>query len=76
MASNDPTDTGGLFIGRRPGTAPVRYRDPGPSSEGRRREEREDRRDPDAERGEGLDPCPFEGEICGCDRQPEGPKPR
>ena len=25
MASNDPTDTGGLFIGRRPGTAPVRY---------------------------------------------------
>ena len=27
MASNDPTDTGGLFVGRRPGTAPVRYRD-------------------------------------------------
>ena len=27
MASNDPTDTGGLFIGRRPGTGPVRYRD-------------------------------------------------
>jgi hypothetical protein len=26
MARNDPTDTGGLFIGRRPGTAPVRYR--------------------------------------------------
>lgn len=25
MASNDPTDTGGLFIGRRPGTAPGRY---------------------------------------------------
>ena len=25
---NDPTDTGGLFIGRRPGTAPVRYREP------------------------------------------------
>jgi hypothetical protein len=23
---NDPTDTGGLFIGRRPGTAPLRYR--------------------------------------------------
>jgi hypothetical protein len=22
----DPTDTGGLFVGRRPGTAPVRYR--------------------------------------------------
>jgi hypothetical protein len=26
MASNDPTDTGGLFVGRRPGTAPMRYR--------------------------------------------------
>ena len=26
MASNDPTDTGWLFIGRRPGTAPLRYR--------------------------------------------------
>jgi hypothetical protein len=26
MGSNDPTDTGGLFIGRRPGTAPLRYR--------------------------------------------------
>jgi hypothetical protein len=26
MARNDPTDTGGLFVGRRPGTAPVRYR--------------------------------------------------
>jgi hypothetical protein len=26
MAGNDPTETGGLFIGRRPGTAPVRYR--------------------------------------------------
>ena len=25
MASNDPTNTGGLFIGRRPGTAPVRW---------------------------------------------------
>ncbi len=25
MARNDPSDTGGLFIGRRPGTAPVRY---------------------------------------------------
>ena len=23
----DPTDNGGMFIGRRPGTAPVRYRD-------------------------------------------------
>jgi len=28
MASNDPTDTGGLFIGRRPGTAPIRFRPP------------------------------------------------
>jgi hypothetical protein len=37
MASNDPTDTGGLFVGRRPGTAPVRYRDVEPSSERRRR---------------------------------------
>jgi hypothetical protein len=27
VARNDPTDTGGLFIGRRPGTAPLRYRD-------------------------------------------------
>jgi hypothetical protein len=26
MARDDPTDTGGLFIGRRPGTAPVRFR--------------------------------------------------
>jgi hypothetical protein len=26
MASNDPTDTGGLFIGRRPGTGPVRFK--------------------------------------------------
>ena len=26
MASTDPTDNGGLFIGRRPGTAPVKYR--------------------------------------------------
>jgi hypothetical protein len=36
LASNDPTDTGGLFIGRRPGTAPVRYRQVAPSSERRR----------------------------------------
>jgi hypothetical protein len=36
LASNDPTDTGGLFIGRRPGTAPVRYRDVEPSSERRK----------------------------------------
>jgi hypothetical protein len=26
MASNDPTDTGGLFIGRRPGTGPLKFR--------------------------------------------------
>jgi len=26
VASNDPSDTGGLFIGRRPGTGPVRFR--------------------------------------------------
>ena len=31
MASNDPTDTGGLFVGRRPGTAPVRYRPKAPT---------------------------------------------
>jgi len=37
MASNDPTDTGGLFVGRRPGTGPVRYRDVEPASERRRR---------------------------------------
>jgi hypothetical protein len=36
LASNDPTDTGGLFIGRRPGTAPVRYNKVEPSSERRR----------------------------------------
>ena len=40
VASNDPTDTGGLFIGRRPGTRPVRYRDVPPSSERRRRADR------------------------------------
>jgi hypothetical protein len=35
---NDPTDTGGLFVGRRPGTRPVRYREtPTPGSAGRRR---------------------------------------
>jgi hypothetical protein len=37
MASNDPTDTGGLFIGRRPGTAPVRFRAAGPDELARRR---------------------------------------
>src|SRR5207244_3161654 len=26
LPANDPTETGGLFIGRRPGTAPLRYR--------------------------------------------------
>ena len=26
MPRNDPTDNGGLFIGRRPGTAPLKYR--------------------------------------------------
>jgi hypothetical protein len=37
MASNDPTDTGGLFIGRRPGTAPLRYRGtPVEAGQGRR----------------------------------------
>jgi hypothetical protein len=35
---NDPTDTGGLFIGRRPGTRPIRYRGtPSSGSERRRR---------------------------------------
>jgi hypothetical protein len=34
----DPTDTGGLFVGRRPGTAPVRFRSlPERGSERRRR---------------------------------------
>jgi hypothetical protein len=37
MASNDPTDTGGLFIGRRPGTAPVRFRVPSAAALGSRR---------------------------------------
>jgi hypothetical protein len=36
LASNDPTDTGGLFIGRRPGTAPARYRAVEPRSERRK----------------------------------------
>jgi hypothetical protein len=35
---NDPTDTGGLFIGRRPGTGPIHYRTPpGRAGERRRR---------------------------------------
>jgi hypothetical protein len=34
----DPTDNGGLFIGRRPGTAPLHYRDlPDVGTRGRRR---------------------------------------
>ena len=38
MASNDPSDTGGLFIGRRPGTGPVRIREGAkPGSERRQR---------------------------------------
>ena len=34
---NDPTDTGGLFIGRRPGTGPIRYRSPPERGSERRR---------------------------------------
>jgi hypothetical protein len=34
---NDPTDTGGLFIGRRPGTGPIRYRTPPERGDERRR---------------------------------------
>jgi hypothetical protein len=33
----DPTDNGGLFVGRRPGTAPVKYRDPPQRRSSRRR---------------------------------------
>jgi hypothetical protein len=41
VASNDPTDTGGLFIGRRPGTAPVRFRGmPVTAGTGRQRADR------------------------------------
>ena len=41
MARNDPTDTGGLFIGRRPGTARVHYAaEPDPASATRRRVDR------------------------------------
>jgi hypothetical protein len=41
MARNDPTDTGGLFIGRRPGTAPVRFKErPDDATPGRRRFDR------------------------------------
>ena len=38
MPRNDPTDTGGLFIGRRPGTGPLKYRtEPERGGAGRRR---------------------------------------
>jgi hypothetical protein len=38
MPRNDPTDTGGLFIGRRPGTGPLKYRgSPERGGDGRRR---------------------------------------
>jgi hypothetical protein len=38
LARNDPTNTGGLFIGRRPGTGPVRHREtPVRASAARRR---------------------------------------
>ncbi len=37
MASNDPSDTGGLFIGRRPGTAPVQLRETPPGANRSRR---------------------------------------
>jgi hypothetical protein len=41
MARNDPTDTGGLFIGRRPGTARVHYaEDPEPGTPRRQRVDR------------------------------------
>ena len=40
MARNDPTDTGGLFIGRRPGTAPLKYKDQ-PQRAGGRRQRRD-----------------------------------
>jgi hypothetical protein len=38
MPRNDPTETGGLFVGRRPGTGPLRYRtQPVEAGEARRR---------------------------------------
>lgn len=41
MPSNDPTDTGGLFVGRRPGTRPVRFREvPADVAAKRRRSDR------------------------------------
>src|SRR5829696_8004847 len=41
MPRNDPTDTGGLFIGRRPGTARVHYgAEPDPGTRSRQRADR------------------------------------
>ena len=41
MPRNDPTDTGGLFIGRRPGTGPLHFRgSPERGGAGRRRADR------------------------------------
>jgi hypothetical protein len=37
---SDPTDTGGLFVGRRPGTAPIRYQS-SPKYVGERRQRRD-----------------------------------
>jgi hypothetical protein len=37
MPRNDPSSTGGLFIGRRPGTAPLRYREQPPEAKPTRR---------------------------------------
>ena len=38
MPLNDPTDTGGLFVGRRPGTRPIRYRETPVAGTERRRQ--------------------------------------
>jgi len=43
MPRNDPSETGGLFIGRRPGTAPLRYRTT-PKIKGDKRQKRDARR--------------------------------
>ena len=41
LVRTDPTDNGGLFVGRRPGTKPVRYRGaPAPKDERRKRADR------------------------------------
>ena len=37
LVRSDPTDNGGLFIGRRPGTKPVTYRTPPKQGDARRR---------------------------------------